>query len=421
MPRLPRLTSVWRNLFRKIRAEQELKDEVESYLEMLIEMKIRRGVHPAEARRQALIEMGGVEQVKERVREARMGHYLETLWQDVRYGVRMLLKNPGFTAVAVLSLAFGIGASTAVFSIVDDALFKSLPVKNPEQLVQLSTFSQHGEGPSFSYPMFERIRAEAQIFSGVFAAFERSVRMEAPGAESGKQTEEVRTRLVSGDYFQVLGGNAVVGRTLTTIDDKTPGAHPVAVLSYRFWQRRFEGDVSVIGKGITLNGQPFTIIGVAGPDFFGDSVVEWNTPAIWAPLMMQPTLDRGRSFLHDNNSAWLPIMAQLRPGVSEEQAQVGLATLLGQIKSEAVLLNRTTREISKIGLSPGRQGFRLGARDSQPHYIMMAVVGLVLLIVCANIANLLLARAAGRVSEVAIRLTIGAGRFRLIRQFLTES
>jgi predicted permease len=421
MPLLPRLSSLWRNLFRKTRAEQELKEEVDSYLEMLIEMKIGQGVNPVEARRQALIEMGGVEQVKEQVREVRMGRHLETLWEDVRYGVRMLLKNPGFTAVAVLSLAFGIGANTAVFSIVDDALLKSLPVKNPEQLVQFSAFSPRGEGYSFSYPMFERLRAGAQIFSGVFTATDRRARMEAPGAESGNQTEEVSLKLVSGDYFQVLGGNAVVGRTLTTTDDKTPGAHPVAVLSYRFWQRRFEGDVSIIGKGITLNGQPFTIIGVAGPEFFGDTVVAWHTPAIWAPLMMQPTLDRGRSQLHNNNVHWLPIMARLRPGVSEEQAQVALATLLGQIKSEAVLLNRTTREISKIGLYPGRQGFRSGARDSQPHYIMMAVVGLVWLIVCANLANLLLARAAGRQKEVAIRLTIGAGRFRLIRQFLTES
>src|SRR5262245_37314766 len=253
MPLLPRLSSLWRNLFRKTQAEQELKEEVEAYLEMLIEKKIEQGINPAEARRQAQIEMGGVEQVKEQVRGVRIGHHLETWWQDVRYGVRMLLKSPNYTLIAVLSLAFGIGANTAVFSIVDDALFKSLPVQNPEQLVQLSTFSQSGEGPGFSYPMFERLRAGAQIFSGVFAAADRRARMEAPGAESGNQTEEVSLKLVSGDYFQVLGGNAVVGLTLTTTDDKTPGAHPVAVLSYRFWQRRFTGDVSVIGKGITLN------------------------------------------------------------------------------------------------------------------------------------------------------------------------
>jgi len=422
MPLLPRLSSIWRNLFRKTQAEQELKEEVDTYLEMLIEMKIEQGLQPEEARRQALIEMGGVEQVTERVREARMGHYLETLLQDVRYGVRMLLKNPGFTAVALLSLALGIGANTALFSVVDDVLLKSLPVKKPEQLVVLSTITPLGEGPSFSYPMFERLRATDQIFSGIFATHTRSARMEAPGAESGNQMEQVYIKLVSGDYFQVLGGNAVVGRMLTTVDDKMPGAHPVVVLSYRFWQRRFEGDVSVIGKGITLNGQPFTIIGVAGPEFFGDNLDERSTPAIWAPLMMQPTLDRGRSYLHDKNSGFLLVMARLRPGVSEEQAQVALTTLLEQIKSGADARDVLSgAEILKIELSPGRQGFRFGARDSQPPYIMMVVTGFVLLIICANLANLLLARAAGRVSEVAIRLTMGAGRFRLIRQFLTES
>jgi predicted permease len=407
-----------RSLFRRKQVEQELDEELRYHLERQIEENIAIGMTPEEARYVALRAIGGVDRRKEECRDMRRVRWIEELMQDLRYGLRMLRKSPGFTAVAVLSLALGIGANTAIFSVVDPILLRSLPVKDPEQLVVLNNVDQRGrESHSFPYPMFEQLRARTQVFSGVFATQELGGDgdVDMVGPEPGNQMGEARLLLVSGEYFQVLGVNAVLGRTLTKADDQTPGAHPVAVLSYRFWQRRFAGDVSIIGKVLRLKNQPFTIIGVMTPEFFGE---KWGDgPDIWVPLIMLNIL--GRDLSHIGT----PILARLQPGVRAEQAQAALAIFLGQIKSEPGDLSRTKAGwMSKIIVTPGRQGLP-GDRMwvSRPFRILMAVVGLMLLIACANVANLLLARAARRAPEVAIRLTIGAGRFRLIRQFLAES
>ncbi|MCI0419800.1 MAG: ABC transporter permease [Acidobacteria bacterium] len=276
-----------RSVFRRAQVEQELDEELRYHLERQIEEYIAKGMSPEEARHAALRAMGGIEQRKEECRDMRRVRLIEDLVQDLRYGLRTLRKSPGFTVVAVISLALGIGANTAIFSLVDPILIKSLPVTNPEQLVVLKPVNQRGATEDdytfavFSYPIFEQLRARTQVFSGVFATPGQAL-VEMLGPEPGNQTEAVNLQLVSGEYFQVLGVNAVLGRTLTTADDQTPGAHPVAVLSYRFWQRRFAGEVSVVGKVITLKNQPLTIIGVTAPEFFGTELGE--APDIWAPL-----------------------------------------------------------------------------------------------------------------------------------------
>jgi predicted permease len=417
MPTLSRMTSFLRNTFGKRRNDRELDAEVRGYVDLLAEEKMRQGMKPEDARRTARIELGGIEQVKENVREARAGAWLDSLLQDLRYGARMLRKNPAFTVIAVLTLALGIGANTAIFTLTYAVILKSLPVPNPQQLVRY-TFRSSTQDLGLSGPLYDALRKYEDSSQDLLAWSSADFAVRENNAVA-----DVRGALMSGNGFRVLQLRPFLGRVFSESDDQPAGGSNgyQALLSYTYWKENFRGARDVLGRSLNINGKEVTVAGVL-PKGFEGLIVGQRTDIV-LPLAFEEVLYSAHP-RQNPGSAYLTVIGRLKPGASLRTAHANLLATQNSVREEADPSHRYLGGFLaafQIGVESGSSGrSSLRTAYGRPLIVLEILVGLVLVLCCANTTLLVLARVSTRLKEFAVRSALGAPRSRLFRQVMSE-
>src|ERR1700736_6221330 len=406
-----------------VEAQEGFAEELEGHLQMHTDDNVRKGVSATQARRDEVMKLGGVEQTKELYHDRQTLPILEVFMQDVRYGLRMLRKNPGFTAVAVLSLALGIGANTTIFTVVNAVLLSALPVRDLPRLVQMDTVDSktlvtqaRAEKLQMSFPNFQDYRRENQVFTDLAAFMPIAVTW-----SGGAEPRQLQAQLVSANYFDVLGLRPRPGRFFMPDEDTKPNGNDVAVLSYALWANKLGSDPGIIGKPLILDARPYTVIGIA-PRGFRGTITFFSSEQVWTPTSMKDQVLGGKEkdFFNDRRALTLGTLGRLKPGIERSAAEASLKTMATHLEAEFPKDN-SGRSVALSPLADAAVGVNDHERFALAGAMMMGVVGLVLLIACVNLANLLLAQGARRQKEISLRAALGANRSRIVRQMLTES